>query len=120
MSTKNTANKTLNQLYRGTEDRVHSEHVSRNGDYRVGGIVTPKPGGIPHLQQLQNEAQARHALDAKALEQAHQRRQAIEALDQLQGDKQQQWLQAGGTVEEFRQAWPEMRRQYLQAKVARE
>jgi len=122
MNTKKAADKALDSAYGGTVDRLRAQREARNGaaTHRDLSIVTPKPGGESHFAQLQRESQEQQAENDKAMAAAIERRQAADALEQLKAQKQEQWLQAGGTVAEFRASWPELRRQHLIGKVSGE
>jgi hypothetical protein len=116
---KNIANKVLSSAYGGTVDKLRADHAQRTGadTQRRTSVVTDKPDGVSHLEQIAHEVQAEQAAAHKALAEAAQRHQATQALEQFKADKLYAWVQNGGTAQEFKAAWPEIRRQHLMDKM---
>jgi hypothetical protein len=112
---KDIAKQSLARAYNGRATTPDPVDQGRNGHYRTGGgIVFPKSAA-----QLAEEKQARAAAEA-AREREQQQRKAREELAALRLEKQGAWLDAGGSVETFRQAWPQILEKHLMAKIGAE
>ncbi len=110
MSTKQAANKALDNAYRGGVEKAIAERDQRSGaDTQRQSILIP----AEETARRRDEAAAFEA-QRQAQEEEQAREQAAAAEADFRADEKQKYLAAGGSQSDFNEAWPRLRQQIIE------
>lgn len=107
--------------YGSIAEQLQKEQDERTGNstHRMPEVTkrtTPLEGG-DWRERLDRERRQEQEDRERQMAEAVERKQAREALEEHKQEMEHRWLQAGGTPDGFKKAWPTLENDYLTKKV---